>query len=202
MKGTAPRFARPAGALAVLVIGSVVVADQRYVLGEGRVTRAVNDWPAAIGGPLELTQPLGTLGAGLILTAVVAVVTLRPRATLAVLAASFAAWRLDNVLKDLLERPRPAGVLHDVTVRDEAATGFGYPSGHTTVAFALAAVLHPLLPSAWRWLPWLLAGAVGVGRVYVGAHFPMDVVGGAALGVVIGGVAGLLVAEGYRRRPA
>ncbi len=202
MRRASPRVLRPGSALAVLVVSSVVVADQRYVLGEGRITRAVNDWPGAIGGPLELIQPLGTLGAGLILTALVAVVTLRPRATLAVLIASLAAWRLDNIVKDLIERPRPPGVLHDVTLRDDAATGFGFPSGHTTAAFALAAVLHPLLPSRWRWVGWLLAVAVGIGRIYVGAHFPVDVLGGAALGVAVGGAAGLLVADRYRRRAA
>ncbi len=200
MRHTGPRVLRPGAGLAVLVVSSVVVADQRYVVGEGWVSEAVNDWPRAIGGPLELVQPLGTLGAGLVLTALVAVVTLRPRATLAVLLASLAAWRLDNVVKGLTERPRPPAVLHDITLRDEAATGFGFPSGHTTVAFALAAVLHPLLPSPWRWLVWGLAAAVAVGRIYVGAHFPMDVVGGAALGIVVGGAAGLLVADGYRRR--
>jgi len=185
----------------VLGVSAVLVSEQRYIRGEGRVTEAVNDWPRAIGGPLELCMPLGTLGAGLVLTAVVAVVTLRPRATLAVLLASFAAWRLDNVLKEVIERPRPPAVLgSDITLRDGSATGWGFPSGHTTAAFALAAVLHPLLPGRWRWAPWLLATAVGVARIYVGAHFPMDVIGGVALGLVIGGVASLLVADGYRRR--
>ena len=42
--------------------------------------------------------------------------------------------------------------------------------------------------------------AVGVARMYVGAHWPMDVVGGAALGIAIGGAAGVFVADGYRRR--
>jgi membrane-associated phospholipid phosphatase len=194
-------LAPPGVALAVLGVSSLLVSEQRYVRGEGRVSEALNDWPRAIGEPLELTMPLGTLGAGLLLTALVAVVTLRPRATLAVLLASFVAWRLDNVLKDLIERPRPRAVLGgDIVLRDTGATGFGFPSGHTTTAFALAAVLHPLLPGRWRWVAWLLAAAVGIARIYVGAHFPMDVIGGAALGVAIGGVAGLLVAGGYRRR--
>jgi membrane-associated phospholipid phosphatase len=84
-------------------------------------------------------------------------------------------------------------------VRDEAH-GFGFPSGHTALAFAVAAVLHPLLPPRARWVVWLLAGAVGLARMYVGVHWPMDVVGGAALGLLIGGAAGLLVADDYRRR--
>jgi undecaprenyl-diphosphatase len=194
-----PRFLRPGVAVAVLAVSALLVSGQRYVRGEGRIVEAVNDWPRWIGVPLEQSMGFGTLLAGLLLTAAVAVVTLRPRATAAVLLASLAAWRLDNVVKDVIERPRPASVLRgDVTVRAEA-DGFGFPSGHTTMAFALAAVLHPLLPGRWRWVPWGLA-AVGVARMYVGVHFPMDVLGGAALGIVVGGAAGLLVGSRYRRR--
>ena len=55
-----PRIAGPTVSLAVLGVSSVLVSEQRYVRGEGRVTEAVNDWPRAIGGPLELCMPLGT----------------------------------------------------------------------------------------------------------------------------------------------
>ena len=201
MRSDLPRVARPAAATVAFGVTCLLASDQRYVRGEAGLTEAINDWPGAVGEPLELTMPLGTLGAGLLLTALVAVVTLRARATFAVLLASFVAWRLDNAAKELIERPRPPAVLgRDVVLRDSSATGWGFPSGHTTAAFALAAVLHPLLPGRWRWGAWLLAAAVGVARIYVGAHFPLDVVGGAALGAVIGGGAGLLVADGYRRR--
>src|SRR5687767_1605020 len=149
-------LARPGAALLVLGLSSIIVSDQRYVRGEGAAVDAVNEWPRAVGAPLELLMPLGTLAAGLLLTAVVAVATLRWRPTAAVLLASFAGWRLDNPAKDLVERPRPTAVLNGITLRDSEATGFGFPSGHATMAFALAMVLHPLLPSRWRWAPWAL----------------------------------------------
>ncbi len=193
---------RPGAALAVLGVSAVVVSDQRYVRGEGRVVDAVNEWPRWVGAPIEALMPLGTLGAGLLLTAIVAVVSLRWQPTVAVLLAAFASWRLDNVVKDHVERPRPPGVRHHQTGPDSDATGFGFPSGHTTTAFALAAVLHVLLPGRWRWVPWVLAVAVGAARMYVGAHFPMDVVAGAALGIAVGGAASVLVPSRYRRRPA
>jgi membrane-associated phospholipid phosphatase len=182
-------LARPGAALVVLGLSSIIVSDQRYVRGEGTAVDALNEWPRALGAPLELLMPLGTLGAGLLLTAVVAVATLRWRPTAAVLVASFAGWRLDDLAKDLVERPRPAAVLTGITLRDSEATGFGFPSGHATLAFALAMVLHPLVPSGWRWVPWALALGVGLARLYVGAHFPMDVLGGAALGIAVGAVA-------------
>ena len=175
------------------------MADQRFVRGEGATVDAVNEWPRWIGAPLEGVMPLGTLSAGLLLTALVAVVCLHWRPPSAVLVAAFASWRLDNVLKEIIERPRPAEELSDLTLRD-GASGFGFPSGHTTTAFALAAVLHPLLPGRWRWVPWVLALAVGLARMYVGAHFPMDVLGGAALGIAVGGGASLLLLGRYRPR--
>src|SRR3546814_2681552 len=65
-------------------------------------------------------------------------------------------------------------------------------SGHTTLAFALAAALHPVLDGAWRWLAWSLAVLVGVARMHVGVHWPADVVGGALLGTAIGSLAWLV----------
>ena len=87
--------------------------------------------------------------------------------------------------------PASRAVLADGAIVRDQADGFGFPSGHTTMAFALAAVLHPLLPPRLRWIPWVLAVA---GRAWPactsGVHWPMDVVGGAALGIAIGGAAG------------
>jgi undecaprenyl-diphosphatase len=51
---------------------------------------------------------------------------------------------------------------------------------------AIACLVVPYVPRRWRPLAWVLVAAVMVGRVYVGAHNPLDVVCGAALGVAIG----------------
>jgi glycosyltransferase 2 family protein len=57
----------------------------------------------------------------------------------------------------------------------------------------MACLIVPYLPRRWRWVPWLLVGLVMVGRTYVGAHNPLDVVCGAALGVAIGSGLNLVV---------
>lgn len=181
--------------VAALVVLTVAVSDQTFLRGEVGLLQLVNDVPTWAGWPLRVVMQLGTLWVAL---AVVAATAWAGRArgagpTLAVLLAVLVAFRLDNVLKDVIDRARPPAVLDGLHVR-EAIDGFGFPSGHTTMAFALAASLHATLPRAWRGPVWALAALVGVARMHVGVHWPADVAGGAALGTAIGSAAWLLVA--------
>ncbi len=102
---------------------------------------------------------------------------------LAVLAAWLAS---DAIVKPLVHRPRPF-VAHPGLVRilGNPPGGTSFPSAHTAAAFAAAWVLAELFP-AGRALFWTLAVLVALARVYVGAHYPLDVIGGALLGVAIG----------------
>jgi undecaprenyl-diphosphatase len=192
-------------ALGVLATCSALVWDQQLLLGEVAILEAVNGWPRWVGAPLEVVMQLGSLaGAGLVLVAV-AIATLRDewRPTLAVALAIGAAVVLPDVVKELVERPRPDELVPGlVVVREPGAHGYGFPSGHTTTAVALAAVLHPLLPARFRWFAWSLAAATGVARMYVGVHWPMDLVGGMALGIAIGAAGSLLIGNRYRRSAA
>jgi undecaprenyl-diphosphatase len=61
---------------------------------------------------------------------------------------------------------------------------YSFPSGHATVSFACAAVLAAALPRL-RVPLFALAALIAFSRVYVGVHYPSDVVGGAALGILI-----------------
>jgi membrane-associated phospholipid phosphatase len=72
-----------------------------------------------------------------------------------------------------------------------------FPSGHTATAFAAATVLSALAPRAAPAF-YVLAAAIGYSRVYVGVHWPLDVLGGAVLGVVTA----LLLLGAARRRSA
>jgi undecaprenyl-diphosphatase len=103
-----------------------------------------------------------------------------------VFAAGFSAWLGAKGVKRFVQRGRPSAHFPDVVVRGPAERGLGYPSGHAAVAFAMATTVAGTLPPLWSELAWATAPVVGFGRVYVGAHLPLDIVGGAALGVVLG----------------
>jgi undecaprenyl-diphosphatase len=92
-------------------------------------------------------------------------------------------------------RQRPGTSEPDAILRgaDVPKQGASFPSGHVILAAAIAAVLSSALAPGLVWLPWLLALLVMVGRVYVGAHNPLDVTAGLGAGMVIGGALDLLL---------
>ncbi len=75
-------------------------------------------------------------------------------------------------------------------------------SGHAVMIAALAGVVTPYLPGRWKVVPWVLVGLVMIARVYVGAHNPLDVLCGAALGVAIAGAVNLVLKPAPARRRA
>ena len=109
-------------------------------------------------------------------------------------------WLLAKVVKDAFPRGRPGAILEEATLRGIGAGGRGYPSGHAAVSAASSFGLWAYLPRRWRWVPVGLTGIVCLARVYVGAHLPLDVVGGAALGVATGALATFLGGVPGRRR--
>ena len=73
------------------------------------------------------------------------------------------------------------------------AAGPSFPSGHVILVAAVACVVAPGLAPALRWLAALVTALVMVGRVYVGAHNPLDVTAGLGAGLVLGGLLAAVV---------
>jgi membrane-associated phospholipid phosphatase len=93
-----------------------------------------------------------------------------------------------------VQRGRPGALMDGVVEREMFGAGsLGYPSGHTAVAGALTVVVTPYLRGWWKVVPAALLVIVFIGRMYVAAHVPLDLIGGAALGVTAGAIASLLM---------
>jgi membrane-associated phospholipid phosphatase len=175
----------------------LLLEDPRDVVPawEVEVFEALNGLPDSLRWPLWGPMQLGNFWMCAAGASGVYAATRRASSALATAAAVVLAWGAAKGVKRVIERGRPGDLLTGVEVREAGIHGQGYVSGHAAVAFAVATVVAPLLPRAWRWAPLGLATVVALTRVYYGAHLPLDVVGGAGLGVVCGVVAAALAEQ-------
>jgi membrane-associated phospholipid phosphatase len=154
--------------------------------------RILNEVPAAAASVLtplsHLFLPVGIITV-VVLTVVYVVARNRsvlPVATVA--AAAGLAWVLAHVAKAVADRPRPYEVMADAVLRQQPAHGTSFPSSHTAVTLAVAIALVPFLARALAAAGIAYAVLVGWSRVYLGVHYPLDVLAGAGIGMAAGGV--------------
>jgi undecaprenyl-diphosphatase len=183
-----------AAGLAVLLAGILIVRHGTVSGWEKGLFDAINDLPGWLYPLIWPIQQLGVLIVGPVV-AIVAAITRRFRLALAALIATGVKLVSEQAVKTMVDRQRPAtSIGGDVELRgDVPAHGESFPSGHAVLVAALAAVIAPYLPPRWRPLPWILVAIVLFARVYVGAHNPLDVICGAALGLVIGSCINLVL---------
>jgi undecaprenyl-diphosphatase len=191
-----------AGLLASL--GSVLFGVSALLLKTGTVGwdrslfRVLNEVPA---GAVSVLTPLSRLflPTGIIVVVVLAIVYVvaRNRSVLPVVTAVVAAavaWLLVHAAKAIADRPRPYQVVADAVLRQSPAHGTSFPSSHTAVTLAVAIALAPFLARPLAWAGIGYAALVGWSRVYLGVHYPLDILAGAGIGMAAAGV--ILLAVG------
>jgi undecaprenyl-diphosphatase len=185
-----------AGGGLIILLASVAKARMPTIgRGEARVFHAVNGLPNFLFPVLWPVMQLGNLAVGTAAGLVVAIVDRDLAVAVGVVLAMVFKLVTERIVRRemadyLAVRQRPGTSEVDAVIRgdDVPLKGPSFPSGHVILVAAVGTVVSPNLPAAWWWLPAVLMILVMLGRVYVGAHNPLDVTAGLGAGLLLGGI--------------
>ena len=187
-----PRLVRHAGDIVRLVVGSTLLLITALLARirtlstfEADVFHLINDLPDVLYRPVVVIMQMGQFAAVLVAAVLAWIVVRRLRPGIDILVAGTLAWLATKAVKIVVARPRPDELVTGLHLRGVVPTGIGFPSGHAAVITAIVVVVQPYLTRRWRRLSWFLVAAVVFARMYVGAHLPLDVLGGVLLGWIV-----------------
>ena len=186
--------------LLVLLVSGFLARDGNVDGWEQAIFHAINGLPSWLEPPMNALQLFGVLLIGPVV-AIVAFALGKRRLAVAALLATVLKLALERVVKMAVERQRPGVSTPDAIVRGVNVRGLAFVSGHAILIAALAGIVSPYLRGRWRAVPWVVVGFVCFARVYLGAHNPLDVIGGTALGLAIAGALNLLLGVPMATRP-
>lgn len=134
---------------------------------------------------------LGDFGIFWILLTIVLLIPKKTRkAGLASALALIIGTLITNVaIKNVVARVRPYEVIQELDLMIEKQKDFSFPSGHTCASFASAFAIYKckeVFPKKWRTAAMVLATLIALSRLYVGVHYPTDVLGGLIVGLFSG----------------
>jgi membrane-associated phospholipid phosphatase len=184
----------------LLLLGASIAGARRPEIPalEQRVFRAVNGWPDWFYPVLWLPMQLGNLVVGTVVGIVAVAAFADWWAIIWVLVAMILKLVTERFIRreladSVAARRRPGTSEPGAVLRgDVPVDGPSFPSGHVLLVTAVAGVVAGVGPSWVDLVAFALAVTVAVGRVYVGAHNPLDVTAGFGAGLVIGAVLGAL----------
>jgi membrane-associated phospholipid phosphatase len=189
--------------IGLLVVVLTALLARRGTYGwEFAVFRAINDLPSGLRPFLWVLNQYGTAITIPVATAA-ALVFRKWRMAAALAISGVTVYLLAKAIKGWVDRGRPGALLDTVAARETFDAGsLGYPSGHAAVAWAITIIVLAYLGRPWRIAAVTLAIIVPLARMYVGAHLPLDLIGGAALGVMIASAVNLALGVPVRQPAA
>ena len=178
---------------ATVLVGSALLAERGVYGWEVAIFQAVNGLPGSLRPLLWVLNQYGT--AITIPVATVVALAFRRWVLAAALAMSgVTVYVLAKVIKGYVGRGRPSALIENVVEREPfSPESLGYPSGHAAVAWAITIIVLAFMGRPWRRVAIVLAIVVPVVRMYVAAHLPLDLIGGAALGVFVASAVSLVL---------
>ena len=181
-------------AIIVAILLSAAAAIQDHFFGDLFLARAIQEirltpWEETMGmvSTIGKALPMAVLG----LACFAWFLWKKQKAEYIVLGAALLSMAVNPVLKLLVDRPRPT---EDLVIVLRDVTGLGFPSGHAYTAMVIFGLLFYLTPTVVTWkraIPLLritflaLIILMGISRVYLGAHWPSDVLGGFLVGGIM-----------------
>jgi undecaprenyl-diphosphatase len=178
---------------AAVLVTSTLLAKRRVYGWEVAVFQAINGLPGSIRPYLWVLNQYGT-AVTIPVATLVALLFRKWLLALSLAISGVAVYVLAKVIKEYVSRGRPSAFVEGVVERETfSPDSLGFPSGHAAVAWAITIIVLAYVGRPWQIAAIALAIVVPVVRMYVAAHLPLDLIGGAALGVTVASAVNLLV---------
>jgi undecaprenyl-diphosphatase len=168
----------------ILAISTYIASIQKLPLWEQDFFTKIFNLPSSL---YNIATFITLFGSGLMVIVLVFTLLVIKRRELAlqVFILSSITFLIVQFMKDTIARPRPVGLVADLTLKQYEASGFGFPSGHSALSMVCALIIFPYASRPWKLIIIIGVILVGLSRIYLGVHAPLDVIGGWSLAIVI-----------------